>query len=215
MSKHPKQAAALGALVLVALYFWAPLVWGWVAPADMACQPAAGGTEATPAPATGAVARKETSAASVAPAWDVLVDWMERDPRTSAVDRWANTLNPFRAVVPEVATAEDEKANESELEQELRETVSLSLEQVQFSTIVGPGRRAALINGKTYREGRTVTLSLGEKKLDFQLVAVHAGRIVLERQRKQYELKLPEPGRSERIEWCHKAATSGRGRSAQ
>ena len=199
MSKHPKQAAALGALVLVALYFWVPLLWGWVAPADAACRPAAGGAEATPA--TGAVAREETSAASVAPAWDVLVDWMERDQRTSAVDRWDNTLNPFRAVVVDVATAEDEKANESELEQELRETVSSSLEQVQFSTIVGTGGRAALINGKTYREGRIVTLSLGEKKFDFQLVAVHAGRIVLERQRKQYELKLPEPGRSERIEW--------------
>lgn len=201
MSKHPKQAAALGALVLVALYFWAPLLWGWVAPADAACRSATGGTEAAPAPATEMVARKETSTASVTPAWDVLADWMEQDPRTSAVGHWANTPNPFRAVVANVATAEEEKAKESELEQELRETVSTSLEQVQFSTIVGPSRRAALINGKTYREGRIVTLSLGEKKFEFQLVAVHAGRIVLERRRKQYELKLPEPGHSERIEW--------------
>jgi len=30
----PKKAGALGLLCLVALYFWAPLVWGWVAPED-------------------------------------------------------------------------------------------------------------------------------------------------------------------------------------
>ena len=33
IAANPKKAAALGLMVLVALYFWGPLVWSWFAPA--------------------------------------------------------------------------------------------------------------------------------------------------------------------------------------
>ena len=32
VAASPKKAVALGLMVLVALYFWAPMVWKWIAP---------------------------------------------------------------------------------------------------------------------------------------------------------------------------------------
>ncbi len=99
--KSPIKAAILGIMVLVAAYFWVPLVWNWIRPEQ---------SEAAPVAANGAmpatVEQVETAVvvpqkAVVAPQkpverdWTQLIDWMASDTRTLPAVLPADARNPF------------------------------------------------------------------------------------------------------------------------
>jgi hypothetical protein len=198
---HPTKAALLGLLAVVALWFWAPLVWGWIAEDDqtigaVVTEPAAE-SPAAPSPPTSAGART-TSKQSDAPQhpWQQLVQWMDSDPRTSAAQAVPEIRDPFVGCKTEVA----ERLPEEETEKVQVEVTPQSLGMTLSSTIVGPRRRVALINGKTYRQGQTVTATRDGQEYVFTLTEVHPRRIVLRYQAKQFELIIPSPAGSAQIE---------------
>jgi len=59
-------------------------------------------------------------------------------------------------------------------------------------TLVGPHRRVALIGGKAYREGQTITVDQNDQPIQFELVEVHPQRIVLNLQGTRFDLAIPE-----------------------
>jgi hypothetical protein len=198
---HPKKAGILGLLCLVALWFWAPLVWRWIDKEDTATKASVAGQAATSAPRILADVPVASAAApnkSESPKypWHQVAQWMDNDPRTTATNPLPGRRDPFLASPTEAATAR----LEAERGEALVEATPEGLGMVLSSTIVGPHRRVAQINGKPYRLGETVRLAKDGQQIDFTLAAVYPRRIVLERKGEQFELKIPSPAHSGRIE---------------
>lgn len=214
LTAHPKKAAVLGLLVLVALWFWAPLVWGWIAADDPAAKaPSASasvgnassalprGPAAVSVPAAPATIAAASSAATKVDKrpnypWHQLVQWMDNDPRTSPADPALGRRDPFLSGGTEVAEA-DLGDGPTEIPSE---AAPADLGMVLSSTIVGQRRRVAQINGKPYRQGEIVRLEKDGQQIEFTLAEVHPRRVVLRRKGHEFELSIPAPARSGRIE---------------
>jgi hypothetical protein len=210
MLANPKKAAALGLVVLVAMYFWAPLIAGWcqgekdnktavVLPtAAGAASPAAMSARAEPqGTATGlsAAPRPKEPQSRMNP-WDKIVEWMDKSPWTKSAGPLKVERDPFLPAKTEVA--EEKKAPPKPVEPDV---TPQSLGVALSGTIIGAGRRTAWINGKTYVPGATVELTTKDgKHFAFTLDAVEARRIVLQRQGKQFEVKLSPAPSSGQIE---------------
>jgi hypothetical protein len=65
------------------------------------------------------------------------------------------------------------------------------------STIIGPQRRVAQINGKMYCVGQGIEVIKGREaaRVVFKLVEVQPRRAVLEGSGQRFELLIPEPGK--------------------
>jgi len=217
--RSPKKAAVLGVLTLVAAWFWGPLLWGWIAPqqspdeADTGQAAVVGSASPPPVPrpaASGAgsvgegVGRDAThSPAGVQPAsaadWRELVEWMEIDRLTQPAELTPGQRDPFvHPVEPEpAAVVEEEAGPESEETPVAADPESLGL--VLSSTIIGPKRSAARINGKTYGPGQIVVVSKDGRQYEFVLAEIHPRQVVLVRESERFELNLPKPQLSDAI----------------
>jgi len=75
------------------------------------------------------------------------------------------------------------------------------------STILGPQRRVAQINGKSYTVGQTIEVAREKNPIQatFKLLEDHPRRVVLQSDEGPMELTIPEPGSSGKIEIdsCH------------
>ena len=198
---NPKKAAILGLLVLVAVYFWGPLVWGWIGKDKTSSKPSA---EKVPSSdldpslsAELATAQAESPAAEnpTTHPWEELVEWMQRDPTTTTVEI-PDRRDPFRAVVAEVP----ETALEEDIEPAEQEVTPERAGLVLSGTLVGQDRSVALINGKAYRQGGTVGSTKDGQQIEFTLAEVHPRRVVLERLGERFELVVPQRVRSGQIE---------------
>lgn len=199
---HPKKAAALGILVVVAIYCWAPLLKGWVS--SSASGGLAAGAVAASAPVALDAPRLaltntqdgNTPEKAVAYSWEEVVKWMEQDPRSRPPRDLGGRRDPFRAVKAVVAERETKRSEEPPKPILTPSNLGMTLS----STLVGPGERLAVINGKVYREGQTIEVAKDGRKATFKLVEVHGRRVVLRHQNEQVELALPERKRSGRME---------------
>jgi len=200
---NPKKAGFLGLLAVVALWFWAPLVAGWFADEDAAAvakdkaPPKAAAALKPPAaigePAPAATQRPQ----EVQYSWQQLVQWMDNDPRTLPPEAIAGQRDPFasvgpRPVVEKVETESDKIA--------LADATPETLGMVLSSTIVGPERRVAMINGRPYAEGKIVQLVKDGQPIEFKLAEVHLRSVLLEHNGERFELKAADPAHSGRIE---------------
>jgi len=189
-TSNPKKAAALGLLALVALWFWAPLVKGWFVKDNPAVEakPAKPAGDSSPTSVANVPSQSGTEpkkAEKPQRPWYQLVQWMEEDPRTSATDPFARQRDPFSRVKTRVVIEKPE---------ELSQSLGMELS----STIIGSNRRVARINGKTYQEGSLVEIDKNGREIEFRLERVERRRVVLNRDGKQFELKLagsPDSGR--------------------
>lgn len=196
-ARNPAKAGVLGLLVVVALWFWGPLVWGWIGPSEAASPPSPKAPIVQTEAGSGATASSATPSGTRAPTWQQLVEWREHDPLTTAADTLKTRRDPFHAVKPVVVEAEMKPA------EKIVQTVVFRPEELGLkvsSTIVGPTRRVALINGRTYREGQVIRCDKAGEPIDFRLVEVEPRHIVLEREGQRFELAIPEKKRSDRIE---------------
>jgi hypothetical protein len=194
LKANPKKAAVLGLLAVGALWFWVPLVSNWVSPkktttsgANKAAAVPVAGAPAAPA-AVGITENKRPSHS-----WEQIVALIEGDPRTRSVTKLPGRPNPFHEVRPE--EEQQRVAGEKETKKaKMAETPPdpQSLGMVLSSTIVGPDRRVALVNGKAYPEGGQVILGGGERPTEFRITQVHPKGVVLERNGKSFEVSLPD-----------------------
>ncbi len=109
-----------------------------------------------------------------------------------------NVRDPFEtaALKPAAAKAEEEAAPKPPVV--TPDAAGLTL----TGTIIGGQRRVAQINGKTYSVGQTVEAAKDAESVGaaFRLVEIHPRRAVLEADGQRFELFIPEPGKSERID---------------
>jgi hypothetical protein len=196
---NPKKAAALGLMVLVALYFWAPLVKKWLFPA---------GTSAVTATVAGLIleddpdAVKTTTRGGKVFRWDRIRELMSKDERMTSAALEANFVDPFRAAQPPahetVAAHQPETAQPEPMPMPEHPaidpaTVGLTL----ASVVVGPRHSSAMINGRAYREGQTIRLSTGHSSgptIEYKLVLIDRLGAELEGGGKTWRLSLPRAG---------------------
>lgn len=206
---NPKKAAVLGLLVLVALYFWSPLMWGMVAGKG----PKAPKTDAAdltgfdPLGLSATLPSAEQLKREPAPqhTWEELSEWMDRDPTMAAATGLDRRPDPF------FPPREEQEVNEPEEEAGPRPVVEKVTPQslgIELSaTIIGPRRRVAVIGGRAYVAGgeEPIVAEKEGRKYRFRLAEVRSQSAVLEREGERFELTIPEREGSGSIELVQSA----------
>ncbi len=199
MAANPKKAAVLGIVTLVAIYFWAPLLWKWL-PGERK-PPGVAAASIAPQPSSGATIGRAEQGRSVPIATKAQVNWQQivqlraQDPNSKAVALPKDQRDPFVKVQPEqqpVAQAEQNKAQQQPTPQELGLTLT--------GTLIGPGFKVARINGRSFHQGQTIRAVKGGQTFDFVLAEVEARRVVLQRDSERFELSINDPTKSESIQ---------------
>jgi hypothetical protein len=199
IAASPKKAALLGLITVVALYFWAPLVRSWLSKDKTTAY-----AEPTPAASAGPLAAQPGAPSAVAdaalglPSWERVVQWMHDDPRTMTATRIAQTRDPFECPKAEVSKAKADETSEPHSPMVSPSAAGLVL----TATIIGSQRPLAQISGKTYAVGQTIEIAKEKEtvRAAFMLTEIHPRRAVLQSGGEKFELMIPEPGRSGKIE---------------
>jgi len=182
----PAKAAILGVSLLIASYFWVPLLIGRSG-ADAATQSP---TIAAAATATDQPHQKSmTPEQSVAFSWRQLDSWMNADRMMTATSHIELVRNPFASSL----FAGEKNSTESSLASHKSTPEHLSL--VLTSTVIGDKRATALISGKAYKVGQRIERMAGGTMMAFTLAEIHPRRVVLERGERgehRYELQLSQ-----------------------
>jgi len=195
-ARNPAKAGVLGLLVVVALWFWAPLVWGWIGSREGTSQPSPILPPQVTSNASGAAPASTATAAAPATTWQQLVEWRKQDPRTTAADTLKTRRDPFHAIPAPVVEAEVKAAPKAAPVVLTPEQLGLKLS----STVVGSDRRVALINGRIFREGQVIKCGKEAQEILFRLAEIHSRHVVLERDGHRFELAIPDKKLSNRIE---------------
>ena len=202
VTANPKKAAILGLLAVVALWFWAPLVWGWVAPdgenTAKAVELDADIPPTLPIERTKNYKTTQQKTGETRHHWKQVVEWMEDDPLTSTANIIISKRDPFHMQKPEMV----EETVEPEIEPEIvqKDLTPEELGLVLSSTIIGKRRRLAQISGKTIELGGFVNVTKDDRQYEFKLVEVQHRMVVLQRNSERFELRIPVPVDSEKIE---------------
>ncbi len=179
--EHPQKAALLGVLLFVSLWFWAPLVTRWFeadkTPAHQLAQPV---TEV----AVGDSAAVDFVEEEEEP-WQTFAKRLEHDRRTTPVGALGLSRDPFQ-VVQAQATNSETPADEAKPAHWSPRRLGMKL----TSTVVGAGRRVAMIDGRAYREGSRIMKRVGNQTVQFELARVAAKHVVLVQGENAYRLKI-------------------------
>ncbi|MEX2185271.1 MAG: hypothetical protein WD875_00690 [Pirellulales bacterium] len=170
---NPKRAALLAGLIAVGIYFWAPLVAGWVSPGETA-------TEKSPVAksagqlAGGAATKDQKSKPSTvefaAVPWTKLWAAIKEDRRNKPAKTLPATVDPFRPFPAPPEPADDaasQNVAEGQADAQAKTVVARnvapadptprSLGMKLTGTIIGAKRRAAVIDGTVVAEGAPVS----------------------------------------------------------
>ncbi len=214
LTRNLKKTAALGLVTLVALWFWAPLVWKWVGgdPKKKARKAAAVAAQAADA-APEATATPTDAAPAAAPVpkihWDQLLTRISGDENMATATLKPGARDPFKvttveeqvvATAPLVEGAPNTPVRAAAVQDPTPESMGLVLE----ATFVSRQTRRATINGKNYRVGQSVPVKPSEqaasaegenttessKPLAYTVKTIEARRVILTRQGKEFPLVL-------------------------
>lgn len=192
----PKKGALLGVMVLVGIYFWAPLVAGWLGgkPGRSSSIAAGLATASTAGPTTG----DKTAAQQP---WYVLSDWIRHDPLKRSVGPREGARDPF--VPPEDIVNKEQEPAEPPMKAVATDEIALAL----GGTILGPHGRMALINGKSYREGDSVKISCEGQTIVLKLVEIGPQNATLDRDGNRVVLKMSVSPLAEGIKVVEKSGS--------
>ncbi len=201
LKANPKKGAVFGVLMLVAVYFWIPLIWGWLS-VDESTLSAAAMTPAVQQPG-GIIDQafaKPAAVAATAPAspWQQLVAWMESDARTAPALGLTDARDPFDQQPIEIPAAEVKAEEEPANAAALWTPEMLGLEV--SSTVVGPRRSVAVISGRTYVMGDSIEVSRGGRQIALRVAEVQPSGVVLECGSDRFELGIPKRTLTGRVE---------------
>ena len=194
---NPAKAAGLGVLLIVASYFWAPLLaqlfgLGDAAPpAPVAATP----TPQSPAPAIIIAPLQKTAGGEVlAYDWRRYAKLIDEDPRMEGHAALPEGRDPFREDQPIVSAPEAPVAQTAEEpETEPAPITPADAGLALGSTLVSANKKVAEINGRSYTINDRVRTANAQLDVNFRVVEIHPRRVVLERLGKRYELKIPRP----------------------
>jgi hypothetical protein len=197
-TRNPKKCGALGLLLAVALWFWAPLVRGWFTKDGPAPAPQGSPTAvaSTPAWTPGLTERHSltpaTKPAGATYSWDQVAEWMEKDPLTKAAATLPARRDPFRASPDIVAVEAARERQRKKPQHEAPAVTAVELGLKLTGTIVGPKQSVALINGRTYRQGTQIACEKGGSRYSLRLVEVRRKDVVLECRGTRLQLAISE-----------------------
>jgi hypothetical protein len=181
LKKNRKKAAALGLLVLVAGWFWAPLIFKSAKNADSA---AVASTTPTTTAVSPTIAAPQVAAAPTVP-WQDLSDWIAADPKMHPAELAVTSeRNPFQKKAETEAKVEAPPVPQPAAPVEI-DPAQLGL--TVTSTIVGGSRQGAMINGRFFRVGDDVESAIG---VTFKLSDVQSTAVLLRYNNKVYPLPV-------------------------
>jgi hypothetical protein len=193
IAASPKKAAVLGLMVLVALYFWAPMIWGWIKPSgDSAPAVAASDVilEDEPIDPQKAATKKEGRTFS----WEKVRRKVAADPRMTPAMFEASWFDPFRRAEGAAAAVAARQRPQSAASAPL-DPSALGLKLT--SVAISPRQRSAVISGQKYREGEIVPLGKQDDAspaaIEFRLIKVGFHEVQLEYQGQTFTLELSRP----------------------
>jgi hypothetical protein len=201
IAASPRKAAVLGLMVLVALYFWVPMIWGWIKPAKSgeATLATSGDLILEDEPVDPAKAAKKEGRTF---AWEKVRRKVAADPRMTPAVFEASWADPFR--LPEMAasqtgaTPETAAASAAPVDPA---TLGLKLTSVAISS----QRRAAVISGRKYNEGDLVSSRSDRPDappgIEFRLTKVGFHEVHLEYKGQTYILELSRPRLAPGDQW--------------
>jgi hypothetical protein len=198
LAANPKKAAALGLMVVVALYFWGPLVWKWAS---------AGGNRRnnkvnlaslilTDDPAEPTQQSKLRGGAKFR--WEKARQLIRQDPYMISAtfdQRWPDPFGkPTVDAAAEAVEAAQADATAAAVATAATEPSSLGL--VLGSVIIGPRYRVATINGEACHEGDIVELADKQDKSvthQYKVVRISRQQVVLDFDGRSVMLELSPP----------------------
>lgn len=199
---NPKKAALLGVMALLALYFWAPLLAGWIGPAKRKTTPT--GNLALILTDDPVEATDKTKAAQGGNfRWEKVHQLLTSDPRMSSAEFDVSWESPFAAAVTAVREiTEASQAQDEAIEKAAALRKDISPQEaglVASCVLIGPRRRTVMINGEVYSEQQTIVAPVkdGLVGLEFRLVSIARQEIILEREGRRYSLELTKSGLAE------------------
>ena len=203
LTRNPKKTILLGVMCLVALYFWAPLLFG--RGEDAPDEVAASEDESLPQPVTASPLAGTTAPAAPTFTWQQLTTWREQDKFAKPASLPPGLRDPF-LMAGSAPMGDGVAPGEGSQMQPFAAVATPEALGLQLGgTVVGRRTRAATINGKTYSQGAAVAVrqSDGEEGSDgsgqsaapvqFTLREVHPSYVVLERDGSVYSLTLKRP----------------------
>lgn len=164
MAANPKKAALLGLMVLVALYFWGPLVWKFVAAKQSKQRSAADMASLilTDDPVEAVQPGKSRGVTKFR--WDKVRQLIRQDSRMFSAKFDSAWIDPFgkadtdkREVVAEALPDDSAVAAASAAAAQVIDPKDLGI--VLGAIMIGPRTRVATINGESCREGDIVTIT--------------------------------------------------------
>lgn len=199
---NPKKAGALGLMLLVAAYFWAPLAWRWLMPKDKKTAKAAvSKLILTDDPAEPTAKGKPGALPPFR--WEKVRQLMNADPRMVTALLDAAWRDPFKAppAPPESESPEQGKTEEETQRETTAQAIEVGPEQAGLKLVsiaIGPRGRSAIINGETYRVGQVIVGDVKDPAktkatIDFVIVRIERTRVELERNGKAWQLQLDQP----------------------
>ena len=205
ITSSPKKAVILGLLLVVAVVYWSPLVWGWIKPeSDKKKKKTSVAASANELPAGKPVSLGTANAPTNTKskhAWKDVAQWIEGDPRMITASEAPGRKHPFDSVQLPSAILETKTQKGITAAASISSVPSdpSSLGLKLSSTIIGRQKKAALINGKSYLLGATIRLEHDGRSFEFQLTEINDDSIVLQRDNKPYTVRLPKPESTDRL----------------
>lgn len=200
----PQKAGALGLMVLVALYFWAPLVMKFLPKG----KPKPGATAAGPVILGDdpVLIKAAVHPSSNSTHWDHVREVVAQDRLMLAAEHHPSWPNPFaplqrddksetksqpkpEAIQPDLKTLPTAPTIEPEVARQQLSTVSLS------SVLVGKRGVSAVIRGKLYRVGDVLSFGgdNGAPAVEFRITAIDEQGVDLKYTDKSFRLERPKP----------------------
>lgn len=174
----PVKVGVLSLLLLVALYNWAPMVYGWIADSSgsksggSSSSTSVSETSETSEPSEAMAVNREVSGREAGRAkksldsskatWKQLAQWIDADPLMEPAGWPEGVECPFRVTDVDQASREiDEVGSEMSGGEETSPTIQLTPDTVEIivsTVIIGPEGRLVRITGNIFREGEEVRI---------------------------------------------------------
>lgn len=185
IKRSPAKAAALGGLLLVALWFWFPLVQGWIS-TDKPAAPKVAVTETPmpPQPSAPKASQAASAPSGLEANWRDLATRMASDPWMRSGTLRAPTFDPF---FPEAPVAE-ELADSEPAAAKPQADISPESAGLSVSSVIAGSQPLARINSQNYRVGDTVIA--GEGMAQYTVTAIESWGVRLVGEHRSYELPL-------------------------
>jgi hypothetical protein len=200
----PQKAGALGLMVVVALYFWAPLVMkslpkGKPKPGATAAGPMLLGDDPV-------LVKAVVHPSSNSPHWDRVREVVANDQLMIAADLHPDWRNPFSQLqhkgdpdAKSTALTEPLKPDPQSLPAAPAITADIAQQQLQTvvlsSLLVGPRGVSAVIRGKLYRVGDVLSFGgdNGAPAIEFRITAIDEQGVDLKFDEKPFRLERTKP----------------------